>query len=462
MGMIFLSYARTDAFGFVKRLKTDLVANGFKVWLDETSLPSRGVSLVQEVRDAINDAERFVAVLTPGAINSDYVQSEWAHAELFSRAITPVLLEGDWADWTSATRAPHGVDFSPGNSYTEAIENLVRLLADPVPRLAPFLAPVPGLPAHFQARSIEMAKLVDYVLPDIRGPQVVNEPVTILHGMGGAGKSVLATAFARSAETRRACADGIIWLRLGTEPDISHLLKRLSNVLGIVAEDTGLEEKLHHHFEGKRYLVVLDDAWEMEQIQPFCRILGPQSRLLITARQSVLPGVNQVPVSERLDDDSASKLIAGYNHSLVEELPDEATKVISECGQHPFALALSGSLAEDGVPWRDILDALLESDHGFLQQKLPEYTEYQTVMQCLKASVNILERRDPVAAQRYSELAVFAKGEEIAQETIETYWAHTGSMVGRDSRKLIAQLQKRSLLQVNYNGAGKYVTLHFL
>ncbi len=76
MEKIFLSYSRRDATGFVDRLRVDLETAGIQVWRDEQSMQSRGRSLVQEVRDAINDAERFVAVLTPGAMVSDYVQSE--------------------------------------------------------------------------------------------------------------------------------------------------------------------------------------------------------------------------------------------------------------------------------------------------------------------------------------------------------------------------------------------------
>jgi hypothetical protein len=43
---------------------------------------------------------------------------------------------------------------------------------------------------------------------------------TALHGMGGIGKSVVAAALARTAEARRVFTDGIVWLRIGKQPDL--------------------------------------------------------------------------------------------------------------------------------------------------------------------------------------------------------------------------------------------------
>jgi hypothetical protein len=52
----FLSYARADDELFVKRLYRDLTADGWKVWWDRESMPSRGLKFTQEIRDAIGGA----------------------------------------------------------------------------------------------------------------------------------------------------------------------------------------------------------------------------------------------------------------------------------------------------------------------------------------------------------------------------------------------------------------------
>ena len=68
---VFLSYARRDDFdpadpttpldperfdperSFVARLYRDLTAQGFDVWFDRVSMPSRGLTFYQQIRDAV-------------------------------------------------------------------------------------------------------------------------------------------------------------------------------------------------------------------------------------------------------------------------------------------------------------------------------------------------------------------------------------------------------------------------
>jgi predicted ATPase len=55
---------------------------------------------------------------------------------------------------------------------------------------------------------------------------------TALQGMGGIGKSVTATAFAHACATRRSFGDGIVWVRLGEEPDLVRVLRSVGEALG--------------------------------------------------------------------------------------------------------------------------------------------------------------------------------------------------------------------------------------
>ena len=50
---IFLSYARDDDESFVKQLYEDLTKRGFQVWWDRVSMPSRALTFLQEIRDAV-------------------------------------------------------------------------------------------------------------------------------------------------------------------------------------------------------------------------------------------------------------------------------------------------------------------------------------------------------------------------------------------------------------------------
>jgi len=86
---LFLSYARADDEPFVKQLYHDLTARGFTVWWDRVSMPSRALTFLQEIRDAVDASDRLLAVIGPQAVKSDYVTSEWQHALLFAKGVVP-------------------------------------------------------------------------------------------------------------------------------------------------------------------------------------------------------------------------------------------------------------------------------------------------------------------------------------------------------------------------------------
>ena len=96
MAKVFISYARKDDEGFVKRLRDDLVREGIEVWWDRKSMESRGRSFLLELRDAIFGAQRVIAVIGPHALTSDYVLFEWQYAHHFSRVLVPILRIGEY------------------------------------------------------------------------------------------------------------------------------------------------------------------------------------------------------------------------------------------------------------------------------------------------------------------------------------------------------------------------------
>ncbi|CAD6492396.1 MAG: TIR domain protein [Candidatus Argoarchaeum ethanivorans] len=97
MGYIFISYACSDDEPFVKQLHDDLTEHGFDVWWDRQTIQSRGLTFLQELRDAIDGSARLIAVIGPNAVKSDYVRAEWEHALLFSKGVVPILCKGDYS-----------------------------------------------------------------------------------------------------------------------------------------------------------------------------------------------------------------------------------------------------------------------------------------------------------------------------------------------------------------------------
>src|SRR3954447_22335603 len=108
---IFISYARNPDEAFAKQLFQDLEQNGFSVWWDRQSMENRGRTFLQEIRDAIAGCDRLIAVISPNALKSEYVKSEWEHALLFSKAILPILRDGDFKQVPSDFSKFHCIDF---------------------------------------------------------------------------------------------------------------------------------------------------------------------------------------------------------------------------------------------------------------------------------------------------------------------------------------------------------------
>jgi hypothetical protein len=169
-------------------------------------MESRGRTFLQEIRDAIESSERVIVVIGPEAVNSDYCRSEWEHALLFGKGVLPILRLGSYDIVPTELAKFYCPDFREEQDFEQAIEELVRLLSEPVPPLGKFLCPLPQLPPHFHPRHEQLANLALDVMDDTRRPVVITsaKQTIAIQGMGGVGKSVLATSFARMAETRRA------------------------------------------------------------------------------------------------------------------------------------------------------------------------------------------------------------------------------------------------------------------
>ena len=76
---------------------------------------------------------------------------------------------------------------------------MLRVVADPPPPLGSLNGDVPGPPPRFRPRPDDLTRIAAETLVDLERPVTVTGPerATIVHGMGGAGKSVLAAAFVR-------------------------------------------------------------------------------------------------------------------------------------------------------------------------------------------------------------------------------------------------------------------------
>ena len=465
---VFISYARADDEPFVKRLYEDLTAHGFEVWWDRVSMPSRALTFLQEIRDAIDSADRLILIVGPKAVESDYVSAEWQYALNACKVVTPILRIGDYNLLPDDLAKLHCPNFRETRSYDDALAELLRILGEPVVPLGA-LRGVPSLPPHFLPRPEEMAPLAETILADVRKPTVITsaKQTTALQGMGGVGKSVLAAAFARACETRRAFTDGVIWLTFGQQPD----LVRNMALMGQAFNDDPQhyldlsrgKVRLSEVLADKVCLLVLDDIWDVAHAEAFVNALGARCRMLITTRDGGLATAlgAQEHWLDVLSDDAALRLLADWSELSVDAMPPETRAVADECGNLPFALALCGAMARDGIPWAGLLNALRKADLTFIEKQFPNYP-YPDVLKSLKVSVDALARTDPASERHYLELAVFPADEAVPEAAVLTLWLHTDGMNKREARKLLATLERKALLRLEGEAPQRCISLHDL
>jgi len=470
MTSIFLSYARADDEAFVQSLWARLTASGHQVWFDRKSMPARGLTFYQEIHDAVRNHERLLVVVGPVAVRSHDVRAEWQAALIEGKIVTPLLRLGDYRLIPPELKIFHCPDLRAERDEGAAWQELQRVLADPLLPPGKLHGAAPEAPPHFQPRVDDFSALARQVLYDTENPAVITGPqrITMLHGMGGVGKSVLAGSFARSFATRRVFRDGVFWTTASPEMEPLELLRALLGLLGVSVDPDATVEiaqtNLRERLDGKRCLIVIDNVWEVEQVAPVARALSTATRLLLTARDStpaVGLGANTCQV-DTLSEEAALRLLANWAGSDVASLRETAKAVVRECGGLPFALALQGALAHDGMPWDDLLQALQQSLIDFAKQPLADY-QYSTVSASIKVSIEKLQDDDAPAAARFKQLSALVWDAGVPESALARLWRHDDkTFAERDVRELLLRLQRKSLLRLVVDASQRRVHLHDL
>lgn len=460
---VFISYAHGEDDAFIDKLYTDLKQKGIPLWLDHKEMRSQGQTFLQQMRDSVASLEHLVLVVSPKAVGSKYVRVEWEFAYKNCRIIIPILREGDYDVVPEELSELDCLDFRATVPYQKSFKRLVRNLIEPAPSLAQ-LQGVPDLPPHYIPRPNELERLKNNVLTDVYTPEVISDSqrTTVIQGMGGIGKSVMAAAFGRSCDTRRAFSDGIIWLRMGNDTlDLIGKLRFVGKLLGDVEAEQYIEEhsasgRISTIMEDKVCLIVVDDVWNVKHLQTLVNALGPRSRLLITTRDKVV--VTALGAQEQtfdvLDDDQAITLLSSWADQSPEDLPLEAREVVAECGNLPLALAMIGAMVR-GQPnrWPNVLHKLRNADLKKIRQQFPNY-EHENLMLAIQISVDAL---DVVILERYLDFAVFPEDTWLAEETLQIFWEPEG-LDKFDTQDVLDELERRSLLHRDEAG----ISLHDL
>lgn len=133
MSSIFLSHNSKDK-PFVRKLANDLRRHGFYVWVDEAEIKI-GDSLIEKIREGIDEVEYVGVVLSTNSINSEWVKREIDIAmnqEIEGKKVKvlPIMLEK--VDPPSFLKGKLYADFTTEEAYPQGLDLIVdRLSANP-------------------------------------------------------------------------------------------------------------------------------------------------------------------------------------------------------------------------------------------------------------------------------------------------------------------------------------------
>ena len=185
--------------------------------------------------------------------------------------------------------------------------------------------------------------------------------VSAIYGLGGIGKSTLAAALAHDPEVQAHFPDGIFWATLGQQPDILSFLSTWIQALKdydfkpINIDSASLQ--LRTLLSDKKALLVVDDVWHPEHVEPF-RVGGGGCRVLVTTREASVKGAIRYDLDVMTLNQSLELLTGCFNNELTNQELDYAKTLAKTVGYLPLALELAAAQVRDGFSWEELLDEL--------------------------------------------------------------------------------------------------------
>ena len=364
-----------------------------------------GEDFVLKMQQAATESDMTIAVLSEAYLKAEFTQPEWTAA--FARdptgekrglipicvaecSLTGMLLprininlvglnEQDAERVLLDGLKPSGKPAQPPPFPGRRAEPSISMAPFP-PNLAR-LHGVPELPPHYLPREEDLAGLKRKLLAGVESVAITGQGQAVgVQGMGGIGKTVLAAALAHDSEVRHAFSDGIYWLTIGQKPNLldlqNQLLRQLTGFKETLTTEQEAKDALREALEGRPALLVVDDAWTLDQADAFSVTASPARLLITTRNKEVLVGLGAE--EHRVDvlspNNALKMLVEWVGQKSPDKLPPEAAEVAKECGYLPLALAMIGAMIRlRPTAWKDALVHLRRADLEAIKRNFPGY-----------------------------------------------------------------------------------------
>jgi tetratricopeptide (TPR) repeat protein len=321
-----------------------------------------GDSFIQRMDQALADAHRVLAVLSPAYFASEYTRDEWTAALVRARGerdrLLPVRIEAvelppmlanrvyldlvDLDEPAAAERLLAGVKYGRAKPTGRRRFPGGQAKAGGVsfPGRRPQIFEVPPRNRHFTGRG-DLLQALRQQLAETRAGAVVQAGA--VHGLGGVGKTQLAVEYAH-----RYAADYnlVWWVPAERPPTISGRLAQLGRRLDL-AELPSLEEQVGVVFDAlgqrDRWLLVYDNAQQPADLEGLWPPTGA-GQVLVTSRNPAWSGVATPVAVDVLPRDHAVSFLRERTGSGEQAVLAELAELL---GDLPLALEQAAAYMEE-------------------------------------------------------------------------------------------------------------------
>ncbi|MEL7072269.1 MAG: NB-ARC domain-containing protein [Cyanobacteria bacterium J06581_3] len=261
--------------------------------------------------------------------------------------------------------------------------------------------------------------------------------VSAIYGLGGIGKSVLASKLAHDDDVQSRFSDGTLWATLGQSPDILPLLSDWIQELGDYDFKPTAIESASNHLRTLLYdkcvLLVVDDVWNPLHLEPF-RVGGAGCCVLVTTRQAQIPDARRYDL-DVMEPEQALALMTQKLGVLSDASIEQALAFAKRVGYLPLALELAASQVEEGVSWQELLEDLqdevarLEGLDIYGKEEIPDDAKRKkySLLACFNLSLKQLSAEQ---LQQFAWLGIVPEDVSLTQQMAETLWQVTSRQAG--------------------------------